>query len=90
MLGWLHRLNRRRLRHRRAVQARAAWQPWLRPLRAFDTQLRRMQVRGRWSRWLDNDPANNPNASLKSRNFEFTVAERPRACLSRPWFEGIV
>jgi GT2 family glycosyltransferase len=46
-------------------------------------------LRARWSRWLDNDPAYNPNASLKNRDFEFTVAAQPRVNLLRPWFEPI-
>jgi GT2 family glycosyltransferase len=45
-------------------------------------------VRKRWSRWLDNDPAYNPNWSLRNRDFEFTAAAEPRVSLLRPWFDG--
>ena len=43
-------------------------------------------MRKRWARWLDNDPAYNPNCSLRNRDFEFTVAAEPRVSLLRPWF----
>ncbi len=45
-------------------------------------------MRQRWARWLDNDPAYNPNWSLRNRDFEFTVAAEPRVSLLRPWFNG--
>jgi GT2 family glycosyltransferase len=48
----------------------------------------RQCLRERWSRWLDNDPAYNPNASLKNRDFEFTVTDQPRVNLLRPWFDA--
>jgi GT2 family glycosyltransferase len=43
-------------------------------------------MRERWSHWLDNDPAYNPNWSLKNRDFEFTVTAAPRVSLLQPWF----
>jgi O-antigen biosynthesis protein len=46
-------------------------------------------MRERWSHWLDNDPAYNPNWSLKNRDYEFTVAAEPRVSLLRPWFERL-
>jgi GT2 family glycosyltransferase len=45
-------------------------------------------MRERWSAWLDHDPAYNPNASLKNRDFEFTIADAPRVSLLHPWFES--
>ncbi|HEX6722889.1 MAG TPA: glycosyltransferase family 2 protein [Burkholderiaceae bacterium] len=45
-------------------------------------------MRQRWARWLDNDPAYNPNWSLRNRDFEFTVAAEPRVSLLRPWFDS--
>ena len=45
-------------------------------------------MRQRWARWIDNDPAYNPNWSLRNRDFEFTVAAEPRVNLLRPWFDG--
>jgi O-antigen biosynthesis protein len=45
-------------------------------------------MRERWSHWLDNDPAYNPNWSLKNRDFEFTVTAMPRVSLLRPWFDA--
>ena len=44
-------------------------------------------LRERWSRWLDHDPAYNPNASLKNRDLEFTVSATPRVSLLEPCFE---
>ena len=45
------------------------------------------RMRDRWSRWLDNDPAYNPNASLKNLDFSFSIATEPRVSLLKPWFE---
>ncbi|HVO07683.1 MAG TPA: glycosyltransferase family 2 protein [Burkholderiaceae bacterium] len=47
-------------------------------------------MRERWSRWLDNDPAYNPNASLKNNDFEFAIATQPRVSLSDTWFDAAV
>jgi GT2 family glycosyltransferase len=44
-------------------------------------------MRERWPRWIDHDPAYNPNWSLKNRDFEFTVTATPRVSLLRPWFD---
>jgi GT2 family glycosyltransferase len=44
-------------------------------------------MRERWSAWLDHDPAYNPNASLKNRDFEFAIADQPRVSLVHPWYE---
>ena len=44
-------------------------------------------MRERWARWLDNDPAYNPNASLKNLDFSFSIATEPRVSLLQPWFE---
>jgi hypothetical protein len=46
-------------------------------------------MRRRWAHWLDRDPAYNPNASLKNRDFEFTVTDEPRVSLRWPWFEVV-
>jgi GT2 family glycosyltransferase len=47
------------------------------------------RMRERWARWLDNDPAYNPNASLKNLDFAFSIATEPRASLSKPWFDQL-
>jgi O-antigen biosynthesis protein len=47
------------------------------------------RMRERWARWLDNDPAYNPNASLKNLDFAFSIATEPRVSLSKPWFDQL-
>jgi GT2 family glycosyltransferase len=45
-------------------------------------------MRERWAHRLDNDPAYNPNASLKNLDFSFSIATEPRVSLWKPWFES--
>jgi GT2 family glycosyltransferase len=47
------------------------------------------RMRERWPRWLDNDPAYNPNASLRNIDFAFSIATEPRVSLLRPWFDQL-
>jgi len=54
-------------------------------------QVREFQrMRERWASWLDNDPAYNPNASLKNLDFAFSIAAEPRVSLLQPWFERTI